>query len=188
VFSVIIVTKEDVTATRLKEKRLELGKTVGRVSGRRPRTFGKRRKQLIRIVSTKSPSCSCLEIPILQTLAEAPGGCLPSSEVIRALFVANKWFDHELSDDDLAGRYPRSKRLIHEIITRFCRENLVLKQEMAPPGIRPGEWRITEKGRERLQRAEVSLWRPNYVEHCGAVILEDDPDSDGMTSEGVDQL
>jgi len=126
-------------------------------------------RMVIRRITSKSPTASSAEIPILRVLSVAPQNRLRANAVIREIGESVKWFD-KLTKDDLAARYPSSKRKIFEIIIRYARKNLILDGMLFPPGTPPGIWEITSKGLERIRNNEN--WQPKYSVHDGIIIEE----------------
>ena len=146
----------------------------------------KKKKQLLwRHVSSKSPTASSCEIPILVTLHEKGSEFkLPARKVIEELTstTRERWFK-ELREEDIQARYPSSRRKIVEITIRYARKNLELKEELYPPSNEHpgGSWEITTKGRMRLRdwmvRGEYS-WIAKYSRHENAVIPVESADEE----------
>jgi len=145
----------------------------------------KKKQRLWRLVSSKSPTVSSCEIPILVALQEKGSGHrLSARKVIDELtsISRERWFG-ELCDEDLQARYSESKRKIVEITIRFARKNLELKGELYPPSDKhpAGGWESTMKGQMRLGawivRREKS-WTAKYSLHKNAVIPVESADED----------
>jgi hypothetical protein len=154
---------------QLESKQAGGGHPPGAISALKPRS--RKRRRVVRNVTSKSPTSTCAEIPILKTLGAAPEKKLSLKAVIKEVIESGKWFP-ELSQEDLVARHPNSKRKIVETALKFSRKNLVLKGELFPPSDIPGIWRIAGKGLERINDPEkVDRWRRKYSEH-DAIIIE----------------
>jgi len=127
-------------------------------------------KSVIRRITSKSPTASSAEIPILRILSVAPQNRMRAKAVIKEVGESARWFD-KLTEDDLAARHVHSKRKIVEIAIRYARKNLVLDGMIFPPDTSAGVWEITAKGLGRIQNNEN--WRAKYSVHDGIIIEEE---------------
>jgi len=126
-------------------------------------------KRVIRRITSKSPTGSSAEYPVLRVLSDAPKNRMCAKAVIKEVGERGRWFD-KLTEDDLAARHVHSKRKIIEIVIRYARKNLVLDGMIFPPGTSAGVWEITPKGLERIRNNEN--WRAKYSVHEGIIIEE----------------
>jgi hypothetical protein len=128
----------------------------------------KRKKEFIP-VTTKAPTRTNSEIPILCALAKASDG-RKTKDVLRE--VKRNWFK-ELHRDDLDAVYPESKKRVVDTIIKFSRKHLVEKGEIHPPTQEDpvGRWRATKKGIERALK-EREGWKATYVEVSAVIEVE----------------
>jgi hypothetical protein len=161
---------------QLEEEPSKTSSTPASIANQRRGSSGIRK--VIRRITSKSPTSSCAEIPILHVLSHAPENGLPARAVIKEVAESGKWFS-KLDEDDLAARYENSRRRIVEIVLRYSRKNLVAKGQIYPPGIRPGIWQITQKGLERISRNDN--WRAKYSVHA-AIMFVNSEERDELTS------
>ena len=96
------------------------------------------------------PSEKDIELPLLQEIQAAGGEARPSE-------LDDKVAKHfpELTPTDQEARHPRSGQLIWSNRIRWVRQHLVNKGEI--DASTRGIWRITDKGRARLDKAIVRL-------------------------------
>jgi hypothetical protein len=151
---------------QLEEEPSKTSSTPASVANQRRGSRGIRK--VIRRITSKSPTSSSAEIAILHVLSHAPENELPAKAAINEVAESGKWFS-KLNENDLAARYENSRRRIVEIVVRYSRKNLVTKGQIEPPGTRPGVWRLTPKGLERIRGDDN--WRAKYSVHA-AIIFE----------------
>ena len=127
-------------------------------------------KKILTRVKAKVPTCSSCEIPILSILSRAPEG-MPTKVVLNSVL---EWFDR-LEEDDRNARYLASRKKIVETIIKYARKNLVIKNEIFPPGEKNpiGTWRATGRGLERAVK-EREGWRPRYTIRDAVLITEEE--------------
>lgn len=98
-----------------------------------------------------------LELPLLKTLSEVPGGLPWRKALDKLCHYYRKLTVRNVGDYTRGGRPGRWKSLV-----RNCRGSLISKGQIDPAAPR-GAWRISEAGRQRLDR-EWPSWAPEYAE------------------------
>lgn len=101
-----------------------------------------------------------VDLPLLKVLADASGP-LPMGTAIDNV---TKFFP-KITQEDLASRLKDDRTSRWRNSVQWVRQRLVLNGEL--DGSVRGVWRITDKGKARLDR-EWSSWKPAYREASGA--------------------
>jgi len=128
-----------------------------------------REKKILVSARIKTPSRNSSELPILLALSRAPGYSLKTKVVLQRV---RRCF-HELGEDDLRARYPKSRQNVVNTIIKFSRKQLVSKKQLYPIGenCELGTWRLTPIGLQRARDAKTD-WRPHYT-YRDAIIVEE---------------
>jgi len=95
------------------------------------------------------PSCSCLEVPILQELKALGGESEPRQLYHKLVPYFPQLTYEDLKQKNRDGSH-RWKRLVYR-----AGQNLVAKHELERTA--DGKWRLTEKGRQRAQAEDFPL-------------------------------
>lgn len=103
-----------------------------------------------------------MDLPLLRVIADA-GGQLPMSTAIDNVTMLYR----EITPEDLAGRLKNGVSRWRNSV-QWTRQRLLLKGEL--DGSVRGVWRITDKGKARVER-EWSSWKPVYRQVLAAGTL-----------------
>jgi restriction system protein len=106
------------------------------------------------------PKRTSVELPLLKVISDS-GGQLPMDEAVQKVTL----YFPEITPEDLASRLSSTGVNRWRNSVQWTRQQLVLNGEL--DGAVRGVWRITEKGRSRLE-AEWSSWKPKYREELVA--------------------
>jgi len=131
----------------------------------------KARKKRSISTTTRAPTHSSCEIPILNVLTKSPILGVRTDLVLKE--VESKWFK-ELTTTDLGAVYPESRRKVVDTIIKFSRKNLVEKGQIHPAGVEYfGIWKATQAGIGRAMK-EGGNWIPKYVKLLSMIEEEEE--------------
>ncbi len=123
-------------------------------------------------IRAKAPASSSCQIPILSVLSKAPVNGMLARDVLKQV----KGLFGDLEEDDLAARYPSSKKKITDTVIKFCKKNLAMKNQIyqtGHEGIPIGIWKITRIGQARAAM-EIGGWKPRYTRHDAILVRNKD--------------
>ena len=153
----------------MKESQISESRNTDMEVSLKSRGATRNRKKEIVGIRARSPTTASCEIPILLVLSRDPIQGTRALTVVREV-SSSIWFP-KLTGDDREARYIHSHKKIVSSVVRWCRENLVLRNEIFPPGYecRAGTWRSTPKGLARAKE-NATQWTPRYTLHDAVII------------------